>query len=178
MGTGLFFIDVIIIAIVILPFVLFIGGSKKRTQQFKRALQSEAAQNHCKLQYIEVHGNFAIGLDIQAQKVLFYKKTAKESYTTIIDLKTVSSCKAIKETKRVKDKTTYYDVVINVQLSFLHNNGNTVSNLLFYDNDDELTLNDEIAVADKWQSEINNLIKGNTIAFQAKHAGQQVVAIN
>lgn len=165
MGTGLFIIDAIIIAIVILPFALFINGSKKRKRKLRKALQSEATQNNCKLTKIEIDSNFAIGVDEAEQKLFFYKETSDFAFAQVVDLKSIVSCKTTRENKRVKDKTKDYDVINKLQLSFTHRNLNDVTELMLYNNDDEMVLNNEIAIAEKWQDYINNIIatKASTV---------------
>ncbi|REE27475.1 hypothetical protein DFQ09_101306 [Winogradskyella pacifica] len=158
MGTGLFIIDAIIIAIVILPFALFINGSKKRKRKLRKALQSEATQNNCKLSKIEVDSNFAIGVDEAEEKLFFYKETSELAFAQVVDLKSLVSCKTIRENKRVKDKTKHYDVIDKLQLSFTHHNLKEPTELMLYNNDDEMVLNNEIAIAQKWEDYVNNLI--------------------
>ncbi|EPR74799.1 hypothetical protein ADIWIN_0163 [Winogradskyella psychrotolerans RS-3] len=158
MGTGLFIIDAIIIAIVILPFALFINGSKKRERKLKKALQSEATQNNCKLTKIEVDSNFAIGVDEVEEKLFFYKETSESAFAQVVDLKSIVSCKTIRDNKRVKDKTKHYDVIDKLQLSFVHHNLKEATDLMLYNNDDEMVLNNEIAIAQKWQDYVNHLL--------------------
>ncbi|WP_179333464.1 hypothetical protein [Winogradskyella costae] len=158
MGTGLFVIDAIIIAIVILPFVLFINGSKKRKRKLRKALQLEATQSNCKLTKIEIDSNFAIGIDEEEQKLFFYKETSEFSFAEVVDLKSIVTCKTLRENKRVKDKTKDYDVIDKLQLSFVHHNLKDVTDFMLYNNDDEMVLNNEITIAQKWQDYVNNFI--------------------
>lgn len=178
MGTGLFIIDAIIIAIVILPFALFINGSKKRERQLRKALQSEAEKNQCKLSKLEVHSNFAIGIDATERKLFFYNKTKEGAHTKLIDLNTITSCKAIKDTRSVKNKTKSYDVIEKLKLSFIPHNKNEATNLELYNNDGEMTLNNEIVIAQKWQDEVNNLLKVAVYTQPVQEQGQLNVAIN
>ncbi|SDH01286.1 hypothetical protein [Winogradskyella thalassocola] len=176
MGTGLFIIDAIIIAIVILPFALFINGSKKRQRKLRNALQSEATQNNCKLSKTEVHSNFAIGLDEVEKKVFFYKETEDSAYAQVIDLKFIVSCKFIKDSKRIKDKTKHYDVIDKIQLSFEHQNLKEVTNFVLFNNDDEMALNNEIVIAQKWQDIINDLLEEKVKAVPSENEKQVVLA--
>ncbi|WP_179318068.1 hypothetical protein [Winogradskyella helgolandensis] len=178
MGSGLFIIDAIIIAIVILPFVLFINGSKKRKRKLRNALRYEAAQNNCELSEIEVHSNFAIGLNTTGEKLFFYKETEVSAYAQVIDLKSIVSCKFIKESKRIKDKTKHYDVIDTIQLSFIHQNLKDVTNLVLYNNDDEMALNNELAIGQKWQDKISELlrVKVNTNTVSSESDKQVVLA--
>tara|TARA_R110002111_G_scaffold98272_3_gene151625 strand:- start:28725 stop:29264 length:540 start_codon:yes stop_codon:yes gene_type:complete len=177
MGTGLIIIDVIIIAIVILPFALFINGSKKRSRQLRNTLKTETTEHNCKLDKLEIHGNYAIGVDTSQQKLFFHRKTETAVYSKVIDLSSVMSCKTTKETKRVKDKTKHYDVVEKIGLSFYHRNQNNDAYVEFYNND-LMILSDQLEVAQNWQDYLNQLLssKDHTIGIQnQKH---RVIAVN
>ncbi|MBU2927612.1 hypothetical protein [Winogradskyella psychrotolerans] len=176
MGTGLFIIDAVIIAIVILPFVLFINGSKKRKRKLRNALQDEAAQHNCKLSEVEVHSNFALGLDTTGENLFFYKETEDSAFVQTVNLKAIASCKFIKETKRTKDKTKGYHVIDSIQLSFVHQNLKDVTNLVLYNNDDEMTLNNEIALGQKWQEKISGLL-GTKVKSVLLEKDKQVVQL-
>lgn len=178
MGTGLFIIDAIIIAIVILPFALFINGSKKRERQLRKALQSEATKHNCNLSKLEVHSNFAIGLDQNEKKLVFYKKAEKRAYTTLVDLKTVAACKALKINKQVKNKTKHYELIDKLKLSFIHHNKNKVTDLELYNNDDTMTLNNEVLLSQKWEDEVNTLLKTMREIQPAEKQEQLRVAIS
>ncbi|MBF8148531.1 hypothetical protein ITJ86_01395 [Winogradskyella sp. F6397] len=159
MGTGLFIIDAIIIAIVILPFVLFINGRKKRQKKLQKALQSEASLHNCKLSKVETHSNFAIGIDSSEQKLFFYKETEEAAYAQTVDLKSISACKSIKEYKQAKGNAKPNNVIDKIQLSFIHRNQKDATHLVLYNNNDEMTLNNELVVAQKWQDYITEFLE-------------------
>ncbi|WP_340155384.1 hypothetical protein [uncultured Winogradskyella sp.] len=157
MSIGLIIIQSIIIAIVIMPFALFLGGNKKKVAELRKALEAEATQNNCKFHKVEVHGNFAIGIDTTNQKLFFYRKNKSGAYAKVVDLKSVSFCKPIKETKRVKDKSKHYDVIEKIGLAFFNNNHNRVISIEFF-NYDEMILNDELVVAEEWHKFLNEVL--------------------
>ncbi|MGJ8548684.1 hypothetical protein [Winogradskyella wichelsiae] len=158
MGTGLYIIDAIILVIIILPFILFINGSKKKQRTIRKALKAIAADNNCMLSKTESLNNFAIGLDTASGKIFFYKKNNNKSSSKIINLSSVSSCQVIKDTRRIKDKTNGYDLVNSVSLSFTHNN-NQKESLELFNNNTETSLSGELDVANKWQTYIEELLK-------------------
>ena len=168
MSTGLIIIQTIIVAIVIMPFALFLIGNKKSISQLRKALQEEATKYNCKLHDVEVHGNFAIGLDTTNQKLFFYRKNKSDVYSKVIDLTSVSSCKAIKETKRVKDKSKHYDVIEKISLAFFHKNQNDVLRIEFF-NYNSMILNDELVVANKWQDSLNEILTSKVDAVPLKN---------
>lgn len=178
METGLFIIDAIIIAIVILPFALFINGRAKRKKQLRKAIETEAAQHNCKLTKLEMYNNFALGVDTDAQKLFFYKATTDVVFAKVVDLKSVAVCKIIKETKRVKNKSKHYDVIDKLQLSLINHNRDDVTYLEFYNNDDEVTLSDELSVAQKWQDYLNELLASKGRVLSSQNEDRIAIAMN
>lgn len=158
MGTGLYIIDAIILVIIILPFILFINGSKKKQRNIRKALKALAIDNNCTLNKTESLNNFAIGLDTASDKIFFYKKNNDKASSKTIDLSTVSSCHVVKDTRRIKDKSNGYDLVNSVSLSFTHNN-NQKESLELFNNNIETTLSGELDIANKWQAYIEELLK-------------------
>ena len=110
------------------------------------------------------------------KKVFFYKETEDSAYAQVVDLKFIVSCKFIKDSKRIKDKTKHYDVIDKIQLSFEHQNLKEVTNFVLYNNDDEMALNNEIVIAQKWQNIINDLLEEKVKAVPSENEKQVVLA--
>ena len=158
MGTGLYIIYAVIIACVVLPFILFITGSRKRNRQLTKVLQSEATRQNNKLDKIEVNNSFAIGLDTNAQKLFFHKSTATKEYTQSVDLTTVEHCDFLKVTRAITTKTKREEIIEKLILSFTHHHHKENSVLEFYNHEDEMILSDEVLMGEKWKQEINTLL--------------------
>lgn len=158
MESGLYIIYAIIIATVILPFVLLIRGSKKREQKLRNALQSEAAKSNYKLDKIDTHGVYALGLDQTQQVLMFYKSTSENAKVQVVDLKTVQSCNASKVTRMVKGSGSQHEVIDQILLSFKYRNIKELSHIELYNNEDEKALSDELEVAQKWEVNINEIL--------------------
>ena len=158
MESGLYIIDAIIIAIVVLPFALFINGRHKRKRKLRKALEQVATRSNCKLSKIDTYSNFAIGWDAAQEKLLFYKETADSAYAKVVDLKVIMSCRIVKDAKRVKDKKTHYDVIEKLQLSFEPKNKKDIVSLELYNNDDEMVLSNELVVAQEWEAFLNKYL--------------------
>ncbi|GGW53354.1 hypothetical protein DFQ11_101177 [Winogradskyella epiphytica] len=165
MGTGIYIIDAVIIACIILPFIFIITGRRKRESTLRKILQFEAAQNNCNLDEMEIHNSFAIGLDTEAKKLLFRKTTALKKYTQIINLSTVEHCEFLKITRSVKTKTKGEKVIEKLHLTFIHNNGQRTSILEFYDHEDEMILDDAVITGEAWERKINLLLLSGSMGF-------------
>ena len=176
METGLVIIDAIIITIVILPFVLFIVGRRKRKQKLHNALQSEATLHHRQLGKTEVQSNFAIGLDTTEENVFFYKETEDADYAQVVDLKSISACKFVKESKLIKDKKKHYDIIDKVQLTFEYKNHKAVTTFVLYSNDDDLALNNELTIGQQWEGVVNQVLRSRVAPKSTNNKTQPVVA--
>lgn len=108
---------------------------------------------------------YAIGLDKQKNKLFFQKKGSGTGPGEVIDLNKVSACRLNNKTRDMKD-TRVIDVI---QLSFsFRNTGQTEKHLRFFDKEEDMVVNQELALAEKWNAIINDHIKNQSQAQSIK----------
>ncbi len=159
MGSGLFIIDAIVIAIIILPFVLFIYGSNKKQRQLKKALKAEATKQNCTLTRIDAQSNFAIGLDTKTNILFFHKTISGVVQSQSVDLNTIEVCDVNKATRRVKDGTKTNEVIDKVLLTFSPSAGQPRIDLEFFNSLTETGLSGELDMARKWQADVTRVLE-------------------
>lgn len=145
-------IGISLLLLFVVPILLLNRRRKNKEKIFKQKLYSLAEKESCSIQEIETWNNTGIGYDQNTSKVFFVKKIAFKEITDNIDLKETLSCQLLNTNHSVNTNDGTKLIVEKLELIFTLKN-KTEKTLLFYDNDfDNLDLDGEIQIANKWQS--------------------------
>lgn len=158
METGMIFTTTILITLCMLPFILIYGSTKQKEKQLKNKLLDAITKENGILTDFAINTDFAIGLDRNAERIYFYKATSEKDCIQILNLNKVSACEIKKETKRIRNGKSYYEIIQNIALVFIAANQKVVSEFELYDYDKNSQLNGEIALADIWKKKVIDLL--------------------
>lgn len=161
METGMIVTAIVLIVLCTLPFILIIGGAKKKEKQFKNALKASISENNGTLTECSINNNFALGLDSNSMQIYYYKKTPELEFLQKIDLTTIKTCEITKDTKRIRNGKSNYEEIHKIALLFTSKRGKVAEQFELFNYDDSSQLSGELALADTWKKKVNDLLTTN-----------------
>ena len=153
-------IGFVLVAIFILPLVYLVNMQKNKDKKLLKSFHAAAKKFSVTISKNEVwNSGYCIGIDDTNSKILyFYKKHGKEE-STLIDLTEVKKCRTSNINRNVKTKAGNIYVIDRIELVFSYKDtATTDKSLIFYSAVDDMTLNNELQLAEKWQNTINSAV--------------------
>lgn len=149
-------IGLLLLALFVIPvvYVLVKQNSKERKQQ--GLIKKVAAENNLNLDKLESYGHLSLGLDNQTKKLLI--ADFKEGFQhDIIDLKKVDQIKLSKKLLPDTYSKSKKERIIHLSLCIEMQNASKITEITFYDEDDELSNDADIRLHDarKWDDMLN-----------------------
>lgn len=170
-------VSLIIAALGLASFFVPIGWyqitQKRKTKKLTDELFQFAKDNNINLTSHEVWGNcYAIGIDHETKKLLYFKHNEKTDKKVVIDLAEIEKCKVSNITKTFRTQRESFGVTNNIRLVFHYRNPKKDPTFLeIYDGEYGKTLTTEISVANKWARTINAECKPHT---ETKHKAPMI----
>ncbi len=157
-------IGLIFLVVCILAIVLVNSSRKKKKQQFVQTLFDLAEKNNSKISEHDRWNNTLIGIDKVAHKLFFIRKTAGNGISEAIDLSEIQKSRVANSNRIVTTKESSHNVTDKITLVLiLRDPKESDIELEFYNtNRDNLFLNGELQLAEKWSEIVNNNIAGIT----------------
>jgi len=159
MNFGTIF-GLVILIIIILVVVIANNNKKNKKKQFVQTLSDLAEKSNCTISEYDLWNNTLIGIDNAAHKLFFIRKTAEISVNNVIDLQGVQKCRVINSSRVVTNNETNNTVIDKLELALTSPDIKIADTLLeFYNtNRDNLFLNGELPLAEKWAAIVNTNI--------------------
>lgn len=157
MDTGMIILTSLLIAVCIIPFVLIGNGTKKREKQLTDTLKDQVFKNRSTLTDYVIHNNYALGID-SLNHLYYYHKTNEKEQLQEVKINEIKSCEVKKDTTRVKNEKSSYELVQRVALVFTSINGSKIEPIELYNEDESTQLNGEIALANTWKQKVNEIL--------------------
>jgi hypothetical protein len=157
MDFGVAIIGIITIIICIVPVYLLVRSGQKRKNSMLASLRNSAAAHNCELSSYEFCNDFVIGIDLSRKFVFFHKKSDRTDISQFVDLNTVLSCQAIKQSSAVQSEAGQMTVFEKLELAFTpRDKGSAESRFGLYDVSHNFHLSGELQLMDKWVKIIND----------------------
>lgn len=153
-------IGFVLVAIFILPLVYLVNMQKNKDKKILKSFNAVAKKFNVSITKSEIwNSGYCIGIDDSNKKLLyFYKKNGKEE-STLIDLSEVKKCKSSNINRNVKTKSGNIYVIDRIELVFSYKDSSIADKaLMFYSAVDDMTLSNELQLAEKWQNAISSLM--------------------
>jgi hypothetical protein len=177
METGMVIITAILFTIILVPIVLLILMTRKKSRTLLNGLKAAAAHANGNIsEHTEVR-NFAVGLDTNNRAFYFFKKTEEAEINQVVGLASVATCELEKRTKRIRADKHSYEIIESVALVFTNKQGHLIEKIEFYNDTDSIQLNGELVAAETYINKINALRSQPTVISEAKKAPQIAVAV-
>jgi len=162
MEFGITIIGIIIVLICIVPFAWMSISRNRKQKKFLRGLSEIARQNNCTISRFESWNNSAIGIDDTALRIVYARRTNNGISSEHINLADIQKCRIINSGRTVSNKGSHYNVVDKLELGFSFRDPNRKEVLLelYSTEHDNLTLNGELLLGEKWCQLVNDKISG------------------
>jgi len=156
-------IAVLIIVVSCILLVLIVNRKKKnKEKRFIQTLLDLADKRQCKISEYDHWNNTLIGIDKDLHKLFFIRKTEEKAIIHEIDLLEIQKCKVVNTSRIVTLKESTQNVLDKLELSFTYRDQKKHETYLeFYNtNRDNLFLNGELSLIEKWSETVNENIAG------------------
>ncbi len=151
MDKGSSIIGIVIIALVVLPFVLFYLLKKLKHAKYLNLFSSLAEKEKINITSRELWENkYLLGIDAQGKKLIYMNLNENDKSAEIIDLSRVSGCSVISTDR--SHKTRIADNASDrLDLVFSFKDGSPEKSLEFYKSTAFMPTADHFVHAEKWQ---------------------------
>lgn len=152
---------IIIIALIAIP--IFISKNKKNNLKkvLYNTFQNYAEKNELIITQRETwNSRYYIGIDLEKRKLLFLNKNNEKEDFTLIDLNKIKKCRANKISRSIKSNVGNLLSIDKIEINFTPSTNDTPEiNIPFYIDSEDINLNHEILISEKWEKIINDIIK-------------------
>jgi hypothetical protein len=158
MDTSSILIGVITLVIWVIPFALVSRRNKKRSNRNLKLLSDWTTENKLKLDKIESHSDFILGLDLTEKTFIFFKGSSENGIVKI-PLFNVSQVQLVKETVVSNDNSVNNSRIISVYLEFAQKSSQSQSlQIELFCIEKNHQLSGEIQLGQEWVKQINNIL--------------------
>lgn len=158
MKLDILIVDAVLIALVFLPYFLFILIGRREEKKLKNKFIEEALKCQLHIAESDSWNKTVIGLDKEKLKILLVQKRKTEIAVELIDLKNVRNSEVVQELQTVKIDTSNQKILERIDLQLnLYNNSSQFIN--FYNCAESYSQENEVVHAEKWSSKINALTR-------------------
>jgi hypothetical protein len=150
-----------IVAVIILPFLLFYFFKKRREIKFLKHFRNLAQQEKLIISQKEFWDHsYAIAIDTNINKIIYAKRLRDETAGTIIDLADVEKCRIVRTDKTQKSQNGKDPQTDRLDLVFTFRNSDMPEKVLeFYENTEFMPNTEDRFNIEKWYSIINSNLK-------------------
>ena len=155
-------VGLVILVVIVLAIVMVNSSKKKKKKQLVKTLFDFAEKSNCKISEHDLFNNTLIGIDNEAHKLFFIRKTSDNDIRSEVDLTGVQKARVINSSRIVNNNETNHNVIDKLELSLTFSDSKTSDTMLeFYNtNRDNLFLNGELPLTEKWAKIVNENIAG------------------
>jgi len=161
MDFGTIFTIIFLISCV-LAIMLVNRNKKKKRDQFKQTLFELADKGNCKISESDLWNNTLIGIDKAAHQLFFIRANADNKATKEISLLEIQKCRVNNSSRMVTNGGSTHNVMDKIELVLSSRDPKQPETILeFYNtNRDNLFLNGELPLSEKWAGIVNENIAG------------------
>ena len=167
MKIDILFVDMALLALVIVPYVIFIFVRSKTATKCRKEFNRIAAENSLIINEKESWNKNLIGLDRSKEKLLLVQYKSEEPVSELMDLKMLKSCTVLSDTENqvVNGKPEEILKRVSLQLCFLNSAEKKL--LRLYDHDVDVNQDYELKRAQKWNALVNEVLKARPVIKRA-----------
>lgn len=157
-------VGLIFLIALILIIIMVISKNKNSKKQILQTLFSLAEKSNSKISEHDIWNNSLIGIDKDSHKLFFIREMAGNGISEAIDLSEIQKGRVVHSNRIVTTKESSHTVTDKIALVLtLSDPKKPDLELEFYNtNRDNLFLNGELQLAEKWAEIVNNNISGIT----------------
>lgn len=153
MELGSVIFGLLTLACFVVPVIYLKRASKKEKNKFLKNFIQLAEQQQLSISRHDFwNHSFAIGIDINKNKLFYFKKCGDLDQEVLIDLYEVESCRLNNINRNVNQNK----VIDRLELVFTFRNPRLAQKtLVFYNKEETISLYEELAIIENWKTIIN-----------------------
>ncbi|HNV82366.1 MAG: hypothetical protein WBI34_04210 [Tenuifilaceae bacterium] len=161
MDFGTLLIGIGALAVMIVPIILIQISNKRKATQKLEGLLDHARLSGINVTSYDIWNEKLIGLDGNSKKLILFTSINDQSTLKVFNLSEYQSCSVKVDRKGSKSKDNPNLPIERISLCLKTNNPNGVDeSVSFYDATLNMTVNNELALAEKWEKVVKkNLTK-------------------
>jgi len=150
-----------IVILIALPFIIHKAYKKMRKRKFLKDFIDMSKKAKLSFSHKELlYNTYAIGIDPDSKKLLYFNKQDKREEGTLIDLSEVEKCRIVTIDRHLNNQNGNNDKTNRIELIFSYSNHSTPEKILeLYMNTEFMPNTDDIAHAENWLRIINSNLK-------------------
>lgn len=157
MKLDILLVDFAMLALVFVPYFLFILIGRKEGSKLGKKFLEEAANHQLQIDEKESWNNNIIGLDKKSGRILFVQKRKTAIIAELINLREVRSCELMREVQTLRLEQKEQDILQKIDLHIRLRDG-AHKNVNLYDCEETYIQDYELKNAEKWNSIIRSFI--------------------
>jgi len=153
-------IGLVIIALTILPFIIFYLVKKMRQMKFMKDFIVLSEREKLKISQKEMWKNsYAIGIDDDSKKLFYFNKLKDKEKVTLIDLSEVERCRVVSTDRTEKKQYGDSGPTNRLELVFTYKNSSIPEKSLeFYNRAEFMPSADECSHIEGWLNSVNSIL--------------------
>ncbi|HNS30957.1 MAG TPA: hypothetical protein PKL52_10550 [Tenuifilaceae bacterium] len=161
MDFGTLLIGIGAVAVMIVPIILIQISNKRKATKKLEGLLNHARLSGINVTSYDIWNEKLIGLDGNSKKLILFSSINDQSTLKVYNLSEYQSCSVKVDRKGSKSKDNPNLPIERISLNLKTNNPNGVDeSVSFYDATLNMTVNNELALAEKWEKVVKtNLTK-------------------
>ena len=160
MDLGTVITSCILLAVCTLPFVLMNRKKQKRIKELVSNFSDIIKSKGLEVGQYDVCGDIVIGMDSNSAHVFYYKKHKETASNMEIEMNSIANCNVSKiysDGSNVAHDNTSIDKI--TLLFALKSSASKEKSIVLFDDDDNLQLDGELQLAEKWSKLIQTSVK-------------------
>ncbi len=157
MKLDILIVDFAMLALVFVPYLIFILIGKREERNLKNTFLEEARKLRLRLDEKDKWNNNIIGLDKEKTTLLLVQKRRTGLLTEVIDLREVRACEVLQEVQTVRIEQRNEQILQKIDLQLKLYDG-SFRIIKLYDCEETYTQDYELKHAEKWNNTINSFI--------------------
>ncbi|HAQ38110.1 MAG TPA: hypothetical protein DCX89_00950 [Saprospirales bacterium] len=160
MDKGSAIMGAVLIALIIIPFIIYSQNARRKKSQLLKQLKALASANNGQISRHEFSGHTLIGMDENKLLVFFIKKIHDQMTEQVVDLAGIQEVKIYNGGKVINNQNAEVRIGDKLEMGFIpRDSGQLTTKLEFFNVKDNFQLHTELLTAEKWAGEINQLLK-------------------
>lgn len=160
MNISMLIIGIGALAFFIVPVILIHRAQKNKSKNFIINFKKKAAKQNINIDECEAWSLiYCIGIDTNSGKLFYLKKEDDGDNTEEINLKDVEKCRLANVNRTIKTHNGKSTFIERVSLAFTFKNSTQPEkNIEFFNTNDNISLTNEVPLAESWESKINKYL--------------------
>lgn len=158
MKLDILIVDLVLVALVVIPYLLFILMGRREITKLKESFLKEAEKHKLHIAEMDMWNKNVIGVDKARGKILFVQQRKAGFATELYDLKEVKACNLLQEVQTLKINRRDQDVLQRIELQLILFHGG-IKTITLYNCDETYFQDYELRHAETWSRNIKAMIE-------------------